>query len=107
MSYRETLPEDCPPDETEEISAVRDVFRLVRNTPPTEDDFRSQRAEKPQAIFHVSECQACGLSVFADRADCERARKLPTLRGRFIYRIQLATGAERIQETGRPSHLTW
>ena len=58
MSYREPLPENCPPSEAEEITTARVAFRLVRTTPATLDDFRSQRAEKPEAVFHVTECQA-------------------------------------------------
>ncbi len=107
MSYREPLPEGCPPDAAEEIAASREVFRLVRNSPPTLEDFRSQRAENPDAIFQVAECQARGRSVFAERRDSERALKLPTLRGRLIYRLRLDAGAGRIQQTGRPSHHTW
>jgi hypothetical protein len=107
MSYREPLPEGCPPDTADEIAAPRDVFRLVRSNPPTVDDFKSQRAEKPRAVFQVSECQARGLSVFAERRDSERALKLPTLRGRLICSLRLGPGAGRIQQTGRTSHHTW
>jgi hypothetical protein len=107
MSYREELPEDCPPEAAEEIAVARSVFRLVRTRSPTLDDFRSQRSEKPQAIFNISECQARGLSVFAIRQDSEKALKLPTLRGRLICRVNLDTGAGRIQQTGKPSHHTW
>lgn len=107
MSYREPLPEGCPPDDAEEIAASREVFRLVRTDPPTPEDFRSLRTEKPAAVFSVSECQARGLSVFAERRDSERALKLPTLRGRLICRLRLEAGAGRIQPTGRPSHHTW
>src|SRR6516162_8369758 len=107
MSYREQLPEGCPPDAAEEIASPREVFRLVRSNPPTLDDFRSQRTQKPQAVFQVNECQARGLSVFAERRDSERALKLPTLRGRLICRLQLDNGSGRIQQTGRPSHHTW
>ena len=107
MSYREPLPAGCPPEAAAEILAPREVFRLVRGTPPTLDDFNSQRAEKPVDAFQVSECQARGLSVFADRSDSERALKLPTLRGRLICRLRLEAGAGRIQQTGRPSHHTW
>ena len=107
MSYREPLPEGCPPDAAEEIAAPREVFRLVRKSPSTLEDFRSQRAEKPNATFQLTECQARGLSVFAERRDSERALKLPTLRGRLICRLRLEAGAGRIQQTGRPSHHTW
>ena len=43
MNHREPLPEDCPPGEAEEISVPLTVYRLVRNDPPTDDDFRSQK----------------------------------------------------------------
>ena len=66
MAYREELPAQCPPDGAEEITAEREVFRVVKTDPPTEDDFRSQRAMKPDAVFQdVSERLAKGLSVFS------------------------------------------
>ena len=106
--YREPLPPGCPPDEAREIASSEAVFRLVRTDPPTADDFRSQRAEKPLHQFPgVSECRARGLSVFSAREDSQRALKLPALRGRLICRVQLESGAGRIQQTGRRSHHTW
>jgi hypothetical protein len=51
MSYREPLPENCPPPEAKEIMTAREVYRLVRSNPPMLDDFRSQRAEKPGAVL--------------------------------------------------------
>ena len=61
MTYREPLPEGCPPDDAEEITANRAVYRLVRNNPPTDDDCQSQRAENLHRVFHrVTECQAPG-----------------------------------------------
>ena len=57
MTYREPLPDDCPPDEAEEIDAPRVVYRPVRNDPSTDDDFQSQRAERPDRIFrNITEC---------------------------------------------------
>ena len=106
--YRESLPPGCPPDGAREITSSAAVFRLVRTNPPTADDFRSQRAEKPTREFHgVSECRARGLSVFSRREDSQRALKLPALRGRLICRVQLESGAGSMQQTGRPSHHTW
>ena len=109
MSYREPLPDGCPPDAADEIATPREAFRLVRTNPPTLDDFRSQRAEKPNRVFpDVTECQARGLSAFADRRDLvARALKLPSLRRRLICRVTLQAGAGRIQQTGQPSHHTW
>ena len=109
MSYRDSLPEGCPPGAAEEIAASRVVFRLVRTVPPTPDDFLSQRQEKPDRMFSgVTECQACGLSVFADRRDAEtKALKLPHLKNRKICQVTLPARAGRIQPTFQPSHHTW
>lgn len=108
MSYREQLPEGCPPDDSVEISEPWEVFRLVRTRPPTDDDFKSQRAEKPGHVFHgATECEARGLSVHAERGDSERALKLPSLRRRFICRLRLESGAGRILKTRARSHHTW
>ena len=108
MRYREPLPQGCPPDTADEVSAVWPVLRLVRTDPPTDSDFRSQRAERPSGRFPgVTKCQARGLSVFALRKDAERALRLPNLRGRLLCSVRLEAGAGRIQQTGRPSHHTW
>ena len=108
MQYSESLPCGCPPDSAEDILEPLNVFRLVRTNPPTENDFRSQRWEKPDQTFAgISECQARGLSVHLDKHDSANARKFPTLRDRLICRLSLGPGAGRIQQTGRPSHHTW
>lgn len=107
VTYREQLPDDCPPFDAWLVEDDLDVFRLVRQSPPTDEDFQSQRAEKPDAVFNVSECIARGLSVFTDRRDCERASKLPTLMGRQVCLVRLTRGAGSIEQTGRPSHHTW
>jgi len=107
MKYREQLPPDCPPDDAEEITAEITVFRLVRGNPPRDGDFRSQRAEKPRAIFKVTECRARGLSVFAMLEDARNLCKLQRMRNKRICRVQLNFGAGRIQQTGKQSHYTW
>jgi hypothetical protein len=108
MNYCEQLPEGCPPAEAEEVTAKQDVFRLVRTDPPSSDDFRSQRAEKPGVTFPgISECHAKGLSVFVERTDCEKLLKLRHMRNRRICRIHLDAGAGRIQQTFQPTHHTW
>ncbi len=109
MTYGEPLPVGCPPDVAEEIAQPRELFRLVRSLPPVEEDFRSWRAEQPQRGLpkELTECQARGLSVYAERYDLERILKLPKFRGRWICRLRLRAGAGRIQQTGRPSHHTW
>lgn len=108
MKFREKLPENCPPDSAAEIQETGCVFRLVRSLPPTESDFQSQRTENPDRPFSgVSECQACGLSVFLQRSDAEKKLKLPKMRGRKVCRVALGAGAGYIDKTGRASHHTW
>ena len=108
--YREPLPEDCPPEDAEEISNPRLVFRLVRSEPPLERDFQSQRALNPARPYrNVTECQARGLSVFSDRRDAEQRLKRRNLRGMLICQVALTSGAGYIQQTGEhsPTHYTW
>lgn len=108
MLYREPLPEDCPPDDADEIRSPRVVYRLVRNNPPTNDDFRSQRAELPERIFRdVTECQARGLSVFVNLNTAVHLSARGRLQGMTVCEVTLAAGAGHIQPTGRRSHHTW
>jgi hypothetical protein len=107
MIYREALPSQCPPEAANEITADLEVFRVVKKNPPTNQDFRSQRAMQPAAVWEISECLACGLSVFAEKRDGEKALKLPRLRGGMLATVRLTQGAGRIQQTFRPSHHTW
>ena len=107
MPYREPLPDDCPPEAAEGIAEPRIVYRLVWHNPPVDDDFRSQRAEKPRARFNTSECQARGLSVFSRRRDAEKQSTRRNLRGTMVCRVSLMPGAGRILKTGGSSHYTW
>lgn len=108
MVFRETLPEGCPPETAEEISQARVVFRLTRANPPTANDFRSQRSEKPNNKFSgITECQARGLSVFTDFDRATQALRLRNMRGRLICQVQLTDGTGFIMDTGRRGHCTW
>ena len=111
MTYREPLPDDCPPEEADEITQERIFYRLVRTDPPTNNDFRSQRYERPNAVFHSvpgGECQARGLSVFLRRRDAERQLLKGRLCGMLLCAVTLNQGAGRIHRWHRRgSHYTW
>ena len=109
MAYREPLPLDCPPDDAVEIAGRRVVYRLVRHNPPVDDDFRSQRAERPDAMFReVTECQARGLSVFSGSSHALRRAKSGKLKGAMLCEVTLDRGSGRIRRTGnRSGHQTW
>lgn len=102
MRYREPLPEGCPPPAADRIDGPRTVFRLVRTDPPTEDDFRSQRAERgPDRVFR-------GVSVYSERDTAEEVRNYRSQRGRMVCRVRLDRGAGSIQQTGdHAHHHTW
>ena len=109
MTYREPLPEDCPPETAEEITAPRIVYRLVRHNPPIDDDFRSQRAEKPQQHFEVPECTVRGVSVFDNYRVAVNWTKSRNLRGTQVCRVTLDRGtghrgAGRIEKTRSRAH---
>ncbi len=77
MRYRPHLPSPPPPCPPEEAEAATGMFyRLVDNDPVAERDFRSPREEKPKRKFppHVSECEACAVSMFADLHDVKTLR---------------------------------
>ena len=107
MTYREPLPENCPPETAEEITEPRIVYRLVRHNPPIDGDFRSQRAEKPQQHFDVPECQVRGVSVFDNYGVAVNWTKSRNLRGTQVCRVTLNRGAGRITKTGSRAHYTW
>ena len=109
MPYRETLPQGCPPGNADEIRSPRVIHRLVRSNPPTDDDFKSQRAENPSRIFRkITECQARGLSVRTELDCAMELMKLRTMRGRMLCTVRLDRGAGRMMQTGKdPHHSTW
>lgn len=110
MAYREPLPDDCPPDDAEEINALRIVYRLVRNNPPADADFRSKRAMRPNYRFRESdsECILRGVSVVFNRRDAEKLSRAKNWRGASVCRVVLGPGAGSVLQTGNnPSHYTW
>ena len=109
MLYREPLPDNCPPDTAEEIDEPHIVYRLVRNNPPRDDDFQSQRAERPERVFrNATECEARGLSVRTDLDSATELMTMRTMRGRMLCEVRLDLGAGKIMQTGEdPFHSTW
>ena len=107
-TFRDELPEKCPPKYAGEIISETICYRLVNNDPPTDDDFRSQRTIAPNRDFGVSECRARGLSVFMQAADAARvAQRSRNLRGAKLAQLTLKQGAGYIKQTGSRSHHTW
>jgi hypothetical protein len=101
-------PEGCPPQDS--VSANGVFYRLVNDGVVSRHDFWSQRELKPSAIFqNMPECQACGTSIFADLADAERVKKLPTMRKKKIAQGQVDPSMGQMKPTpsAHRSHHTW
>lgn len=69
------FPVTVPPDDV--VPASGEAFRLVDNIPPSENDFRAYRDEKPQAVFNQADliCKSYGVSFWASVAKLKRALK--------------------------------
>ena len=108
VRFREELPPDCPPQESDEITAPLVVYRLTATLPPTDEDFRSHRAMFPDKEFSGSECEVRGLSVYAEQRDAKRqTRSSGRLRDYHVSRLLLEAGAGFLQQTRAPTHHTW
>ncbi len=107
-TFRDELPEGCPPENADKIRRETICYRLVHNDPPIADDFRSQRTLEPNRDFGVSECRARGLSIFMQAADAVRvAQRSRNLRGAKLAQLTLNQEAGYIKQTGSRSHHTW
>ena len=105
--FREPLPDECPPDDAEEINGTLILYRLVNDKTVTEGDFDSNRYLFPTMKFRVDECHARGVSVFANQGDIQRILKMRRHREKRICIVELSEGAGYIRPNGRDSHHTW
>jgi hypothetical protein len=105
--WLEVLPANCPPSDAE-LPSDFICFRLTSRNPPDESDYYSQRKIYPEKTFHINECIARSLSVFNDRAECEKIRKLPAHRDKYLVSLCLFPGCGLIKKTcGSKPHYSW
>jgi len=103
--FREPLPSDCPPEDAEEITCERIVFRLVDDDPAVSEDFDS--FFKLTGKTRGQECIAKSVSVFESAADAAAQTHLPKLKNKLVCQVTLGAGAGRIKQTFNPSHHSW
>lgn len=104
----EELPEQCPPKES--ITPTGQVYyRLSKSSPPTSEDFLSQRANNPTRVFkNVSECISRSLSVWDNVDKCLNITKLPRHKGKsHVVQITLNGGDGQILKTFGENHYSW
>jgi hypothetical protein len=107
VDFLETLPADCPPPQATQLSAEQIVYRISKERPPTIDDFRSQRRERPNTRFNLPECIVCGVSVFTSEAQAVDKLKLPKFKGMYVAKVRLLPDSGHIQQTFSANHHTF
>ena len=113
LRWPEDFPEDCPPEEADLANGV--YYRIVKNDSPEPDDFVSlyylnrRLADVRIQSGRVTQCEAMGLSVFADESDAVYWATRISRIGNRIARLTLGPGAGKILPTPREgdSHHTW
>ena len=91
MPWPDYFPDDCPPNSAQPASSQ--VYRFIDGDSPQPEDFLSWREQNPNQSCPkgVTECQACGLSVFTTQEGvCIALRRKPFLRRKQIALGQLA-----------------
>ncbi len=107
MNWSETLPEQCPPDNAFDPEGLV-FYRLCDTSPPTIEDFKSQRAICPTCEYkNVSECIARSLSVWDNIDKCLNLLKLPRHKGKSAMKLELTTNDGMVLQTFKPNHYSW
>lgn len=103
------LPANCPPSDSDYASGV--VYRLIRNSTLSPDDFKSQREMFPDKNLGQPECIACGLSVLKDYNDIAVLKdRIPAKKNWKCAKGTLKPEMGRIKYTffnHEASHSTW
>jgi hypothetical protein len=111
MQWSSYFPKDCPPRNALDVSGV--FYRIIKENIPQESDFYSWREknENKNCPTSITECQACGLSVFTDRDDAEQTmRRIPRFKKSRLAMGSLEPGMGMIANTPShtsKSHHTW
>lgn len=98
-------PDDCPPSSAHK--GPKELFRLVVNTPPAQDDFLTCLEQKKNES--ADPCLRCSISTYSSKEHAERLKKdIP-----FFKRHMIAGGIVPIhggvmkRTTSRSGHWSW
>ena len=105
MRFPIDWPNECPPNDA--VPAEGTVYRLVKNNPCEQNDFRSHR--ELGKLPNADPCLRCGLSVFRDIADAKHQHCAYPKLGNFIARanVNATHGRTKLTQGQQPSHTTW
>ena len=106
--WAEELPEGCPPGKAKPPDN-REFYRLVGAIPPTDHDFRSNRKLRPRQPLGPDECINLACSLWNTYQQCDKKRKLPTLKTRKVVKLTLPPESGVILRTHRTQggHHSW
>ncbi|MFB2891891.1 hypothetical protein ACE1CI_02990 [Aerosakkonemataceae cyanobacterium BLCC-F50] len=110
MLFLDYFPDNCPPRIAQPASGR--VYYLVKNDPPTPEDFFAKRQKNPRRRFsnNEQECRACGISVYTEIEDILNIRRIyPGLENLKVAVGDLIPNFGVIQHTSStnsPSHHT-
>lgn len=108
----EKLPKNCPPDNAHYPNG-KVVYRLVKNSSPSDKDFHSFRKLFPEKVFpNIDECTVCSVSVFDTIEEVLKIKKLPSHRknDEFIAKFELQDFDGLVLHTFYPKrkgHFSW
>lgn len=105
--WAEELPPNCPP-ESAFAPKYEAFYRLVKQFPPSQEDFYSHKKLYPKKHFKTNECRAHSLSIFSDPNECAKLLKLPLHKHKKIVQLTLPPESGVILPTGNhPTHYSW
>lgn len=85
------------------------MFRLVRNDPPSPEDFLSKKLEEPEQNWGHKECEACGLSVYNSYKRADKTKR--TYKKKFdlhmIAKGNITTKSGVVAKSFSNGHFTW
>lgn len=108
VEFGDYYPAQCPP--VESIPPNHLVYRLISGDKAQASDFIPYFLLKPGTDWKSRKCRACGLSVYTQKEDVEKAREINNgLRDFKIAKGHLSPESGRILETPShgDSHHTW
>lgn len=105
------MPEKCPPEDA--AAAELRAYHFCRAVPPAADDFMPLIKRGPSRPFKdaAEQCQACGVSIYANREDAiALADAIPLFRKRLLAVVIITPDdgvVKHTPTTDRASHHTF
>jgi len=103
IDFFEELPQNCPPSDAR-IPDDEIYFRLTGSFPPSIEDFYSQKSLFPNRNYK-DECIARAISLLKTAKECEKKKKLPYFKNKYVIKITL-NKTSGVVKTKR-KHISW